>query len=259
MAKGLCRNLSIGCAALILMTACGGGGSTSSGGTTPNASPGGIWNGTESSTGLAITGIVDEAGEFHFIRSDSTQYVGTASTAGNAISASFDGYTEVGTTFADGSTHGTGSLSGTIQERTSISSTTQFTTDAGTSSNGTLSLTFNSLYNLASSLATISGNYTDPNSGDVISITGAGAVTWQDAATGCVGNGTISIIDAAYNAYRVQFSYASCTGAAAVLNGVAFSGLGTLDNTVSPEQAIVGVTGQANGATYAVVLSLNRS
>ena len=262
MAKITWRNLSLVFTAAFFISACGGsGGSTSlaGGGTTTNASPGGIWSGTESSTGLTVTGIVDEAGEFRFIRSDGTQYVGTATTVENAISASFDGYTPIGTMFADGSTHGTGTLSGTVTQRVSISAMTQFQTDKGTSSSGSLSLTFESLYNVASSLATISGNYTDPNSGDVISITSSGAVTWQDAETGCVGNGTISIISATYNAYRVQFSYGNCTGGAAVLNGAQFTGLATLDNAVSPEQAIVGVTGQGNGTTYALVLTLNRS
>src|ERR1700686_1054554 len=173
MAKAPWPNLILACTAAVLISACGGGGNTSTdiGGMTMNALPGGIWTGTESNTGLSVTGIVDEAGEFHFIRSDGTQYVGTATTTGAAISASFDGYAPFGTTFADGSTHGMGTLSGTINERVSISSTTQFRTDNGTSSSGTLSLTFDSLYNFASSLATISGNYTDPKSGDVISIT----------------------------------------------------------------------------------------
>jgi hypothetical protein len=261
MAKAPRRNLILACTATALISACGGGGSTSTdvGGMTMNALPGGIWTGTESNTGLSVTGIVDEAGEFHFIRSDGTQYVGTAMTAGTTISARFDGYAPFGTTFADGSTHGIGMLSGTVDERVSISSTTQFQTDKGTSSSGTLSLTFDSLYNFASSLATISGNYMDPKSGDVISITSSGVVTWQDASTGCVGNGTISIISAPYNAYRVQFTYGNCTGGAAALNGVQFSGLVTLDNKLNPEQAIIGVTGQVNGTTYALVLTLNRS
>jgi hypothetical protein len=260
MAKALWRNLSIACTAALLFSACGGGGdSIHIGGMTINVSPGGIWTGTESSTGLSVTGIVDETGEFHFIRSDGTQYVGTATTTGTAISATFDGYTPFETTFADGSTHGTGTLSGTINERASISISTQFRTDKGTISSDSLSLTFDSLYNFASSLATISGTYTDPKSGDVISVTGAGDVTWQDASTGCVGNGTISIINGNYNAYRVAFTYGNCTGGAAALNGVQFSGLVTLDNKLNPVQAIIGVTGQANGTTYALVLTLNRS
>jgi len=81
----------------------------------------------------------------------------------------------------------------------------------------------------------------------------------QDPNTQCVVNGTVSIINASYNAYRVQYSYANCTGSAATLNGVQFSGLGTLDNTVSPERAIVGVTGQSGSTKLAIVWSLPRT
>jgi hypothetical protein len=243
---------------LCLLCACGGG-SSGGGGSTTNASVGGIWAGTDPVSGLEIVGLVDEAGEFHFIRSDGAQYVGNASVSGNSVTASYDGYTPLGSAFPDGSTHGTGTLSGTVTERVSISGTTQFMTAAGSSQGGALSLSFNSLYNTPSSLATISGNYTDPSSGDVISINGDGAITWQDPATGCLGNGMISIIDATYNAYRVQFDYANCTGQAAVLNGVQFSGLAALDTTGSPQQAIAGVTGTAGGVTYSVVITLNRS
>lgn len=160
--------------------------------------------------------------------------------------------------FPDGATHGTGSLSGTVQERASLSGSTQFTTDLGAKSSSGISLTLDNLYNTASSLNAISGVYTDPQSGDVISVSGAGDVFWQDAASGCTANGTVSIIDPAYNAYRVRFSYGNCTGEAAVLNGVPFSGLGTLDTTVSPAQAIIGVTGQAGGTKYALVLVVQK-
>ena len=245
--------------ALCALSACGGGGYGGGGTPMTNASVGGIWGGTDPVSGLAMVGLVDEQGEFHFIRADGAQYVGNASVSGTAVMASFDGYTPLGTTFPDGSTHGTGSLSGSVSERVSISANTQFMTDAGSNSSGALSLAFNSLYNTPSALTTISGNYTDPSSGDVITINSDGAITWQDPATGCVGNGTISIINASYNAYRVQFDYANCTGQAAVLNGVQFSGLATLNTTASPQQAIAGVTGTAGGVTYSVVITLNRS
>jgi hypothetical protein len=57
----------------------------------------------------------------------------------------------------------------------------------------------------------------------------------------------------------VQFDYANCTGQAAVLNGVQFSGLAALNTTANPQQAIAGVTGTAGGVTYSVVITLNRS
>src|ERR1035437_8606215 len=77
--------------AVVVLTACGGGG----GGSTPapisNASPGGIWQGTDSITGLSIYGIITESGEFRFLRADGSQYFGTVTTSGNNISGSFGG------------------------------------------------------------------------------------------------------------------------------------------------------------------------
>jgi hypothetical protein len=245
------------------LAACGGGGgnTTPSGGnpTPTNASPGGIWRGTESVSGLKIIGLVDEAGEFHFIRSDDAQYVGTATMSGNSLTASLEGFVALGFAFTDGSTHGTGTISGTLQARSSINLTTQFRTDGGASSSGTLNLTFDSLYNRPSSLATLSGNFANSLDRSVVTVNSDGSIFSQDPTTGCVINGAASIVNATYNAYHVQFSYGNCTGQAAVLNGVQFTGMATLDNTVTPEQAIIGVTGQAGGVKYAVVLALNRT
>jgi hypothetical protein len=130
-------------------------------------------------------------------------------------------------------------------------------TDMGTPSNGTLAVTFNPLYDQASSLAAIAGNYVEAGSGTAVSIDANGAIFSQDATTGCVVNGTVTIIDASYDAYAVQATYASCTGADAVLNGITFSGLATLDTSVSPMQLIAGVTGSGGGTTYAIVDTLN--
>jgi hypothetical protein len=148
-------------------------------------------------------------------------------------------------------------VTGTVQARSSLSLTTQFKTDAGTSTSGTLNLTFDALYNRASSLSTLSGNYSSGNV--VVTLSSNGSIFSQDPTTGCVVNGTVSIINATYNAYKVQFSYASCTGQSAALNGLQFSGLATLDNTQSPEHAIVGVTAKSGNTQYAVVLNMPRS
>jgi hypothetical protein len=243
-------------ALLGLLAACGGGG-YGSGMTVNNASPGGIWIGTDSISGLQVAGIVDEAGDFHFIRTDGVQYVGKATVSGNSVTANFEGFTPFGRTFPDNSTHGMGTLSGTVHERSTLSGNTQFVTDASTTSNGTISLTFSTLYNSGSSFAAIAGNYTDPASGDTVSVSSGGAIFSQDATTGCVINGSVSIINATYDAYAVSFTYGNCTGLSAVLNGVQFSGLGTLDTNLNPVQAIVGVTGKSGAVSYAVVLTLN--
>jgi hypothetical protein len=245
-------------AACVLVSDCGGGPYELAGGGSGNGnSPGGIWAGMDPVSNLAITGLIAEGGQFNLIRSDGGQYVGTAVTSGTTLSATFDGYMPLGQTFPDGARHGHGTLTGTLQESVSINVTMQFTTDVGTTSSGTLVLSFDSSYKLASSLATIAGNYTQPTSGDVFSITSAGAVTWQDASTGCVGNGTIDIIDATFNLYQFNFDLSGCTGSSAVLNGGQFTGLATLNTAVTPHQIVAGATGTANGVTYSLVYTLN--
>lgn len=239
---------------MLALSGCGGG--DEGGALVTTVSPGGIWAGTDSATGLQVKGIVDESGRFHFIRSDLAQFVGTASTMGNSLSANFEGFSQVGTTFDDGSTHGTGTLTGAVSERSSLALTYQFTTDAGAASSGSLNLSYSTLYDLDSSLAAISGNYTDASSNDTVSVSGSGAVTSQDPVTLCVVNGQISVINSMYNAYSVTYAFSNCTGTSAVLNGVQFTGLATLNNS-SPSQLIIAVTGQVGTTDLALVLTLN--
>jgi hypothetical protein len=47
----------------------------------------------------------------------------------------------VGAAFEDGSTHGTGTLTGTIAQRSSLALSYQFSTDAAAASSGTINLT----------------------------------------------------------------------------------------------------------------------
>jgi hypothetical protein len=82
-------------------------------------------------------GLVDETGSADFIRADNAQFIGQDSTSGNSISMIANGYADVDKTFPDGSKHGTWSMNGTIQERQTLSATTAFTTDAGTSTRHT--------------------------------------------------------------------------------------------------------------------------
>ncbi|MBS0578578.1 MAG: hypothetical protein JSR36_04885 [Proteobacteria bacterium] len=252
------RFVAMACAALLAGLAAGCGG-TEPGTLVPaQTSVGGIWQGSDTGSGLQVTGIVDEKGNFHFIRSDLAQFVGVLGSTNDTVAGAFDGFAQYGTAFTDGSTHGTGSLSGVLAQRSTLTLNYSFTTDLGTASSGTLNLSFNALYNQPSSLATISGNYTEPTSGDTVSISGSGAITSQDATSGCVLNGQVSLIDTNYNAYTVAYSYASCTGAAAALNGVQFSGLATYNSGAVPTQFVVAVTGTSGTHTLALVLSLNR-
>jgi hypothetical protein len=73
-------------------------------------------------------------------------------------------------------------------------------------------------------------------------------------------NGTISTSDSTHNVYEVSYTLASCTGSAQVLSGVQFSGLASLDNTQSPAQLTIAVTGtSSSGARYGIVSTLTGS
>ena len=69
----------------------------------------------------------------------------------------------------------------------------------------------------------IAGNYTDGS--DTLTISSDGAIFEQDATTGCVVNGQVSIPNMSYNAYSFSVTYANCTGANSVLNGTTATGL----------------------------------
>jgi hypothetical protein len=244
-----------------LLGACGGGGGAPGVAQMPlppNASPGGIWNGTDSVSSLAVVGIVTEAGQFYFIRSDGAQFTGTVSVSGTTVSGNLLGFAPFGTTYADGSNHGTGTLSGTVAERSTLNLAIVFTTSAGTATTSNLPMTFNATYDEPSSLATMAGTFTAVD-GSVVSVSGGGSVTGQNATNSCVINGMVSVINPSYNAYGVSYSFASCTGLYAVLNGVTETGLGTLNTVASPVQAIIGVSATVGTQMVALVEVLDRT
>jgi hypothetical protein len=234
------------------------GSSTSTG--TVNASAAGIWQGTDSASGLSLTGIVNAAGLSDFIRSDGTQYIGTLQVAGSTLVATLDVSTQFGTVFSDGSNFGVGMLNAAVSTNSSISGSMDITTSANSTISSTWSLTFNSLYDNASSLMGISGNYTnastgDPLNGATVSISGTGAMTAQSATTDCVLNGQVSTANTSNNAYEVSYSLENCGGAYAVLNGIAFSGLAILNSGASPAQVVIGVSGESSGGVHYGVVS----
>jgi hypothetical protein len=210
---------------------------------------------------IKAVAIVSENGDFYFAERNQNNGCadvgfGQASVTGNSISGNVDvaivqWATSAGVsttcTYPDGSTSGTGTISGTIAQRSSMTVTVSGSTSMGTAlGSDTETWTFSSLYDTASSLATVAGNYTDGS--DTLSIDGNGVIFEQDPTTGCVLNGQISTIDAQYNAYSISFTPSNCTGSAAAANGVTFTGLATFDQTVSPAQLDFGVSANVNGS-----------
>jgi len=234
-------------------------GSGSSSSTTTNASATGVWSGSDSSSGLGITAIINSAGEASFIRSDGVQFDGTVDVSANTLAVTVDGYTNFPATFADNSDHGVGTLNGTVTTGSTLSGTLSFTTDGNTAVTGSWSLSYAAIANNASSTGAIAGNYTDSSSGAVLSITSSGVMTSQGASTGCVLNGSVSTNDTSHNVYEVAYSYASCTGTYAALNGVQFTGLATLNTAQSPAQLLIAVAGASTTAKYGIVSTLSSS
>jgi hypothetical protein len=246
-----------GTSLLILLTGCTGVGGDTGSSTTTNQSAVGIWSGSDSVTGLAVTAIVNSSGDAEFLRSDGAQFAGTAQVSGSSLAVAVDGYSNFTTTFSDGTTTGVGTISGTVTTSTTMTVNLSFTTSGDTTITGTWTLSYDSLSTLASSLAAVNANYTDGTTGATVSIDGLGDVNSQDATTGCVMNGTISTSDTAYDIYQVNFTYKSCTGNYAVLNDVEMSGLAVLDTGVSPQQLVIAVTGQSSSGSYGITSYLN--
>jgi hypothetical protein len=247
----------VGALAAVLSAA--GCNSTSDGtsSTTTNASATGLWGGSDSVSGLGITAFINSAGQATFIRSDGAQFVGTAQISGDTLAVTVDGYSDFPAAFSDGSTYGLGTLNGTVTTGSSITATLSFTTNGGTAIDGSWSLTFQSQSNSGSSTAAVSANYTDTVTGAVLSITSNGDMTEQNASNGCVLNGSISTTDSSQDIYEVAYSFGNCTGTYAVLNGVQFTGLASLNTSVSPGQLTMAVTGASSTSKYAIISTLN--
>ncbi|HEX4050804.1 MAG TPA: hypothetical protein VHY19_08015 [Steroidobacteraceae bacterium] len=238
--------------------------------TSTAGSAAGIWTGTDSATNLELTGYIDANGQADFIRSDGVQFTGTAQVSGTTVNISLSGYTQYGYEFSDGSAFGTGTFSGTVASGSTLSGSVDFTTADDTTIDGSWSLTFDSLYDTASSLDAISGTYTDnlaavtdgvdPLNATSLTISSDGVLYAQGSADGCVANGTVTVVSASADVYQVSYTLANCTGSDAVLNGVDFSGLAELNTDASPQALVLAVTGtSSSGAYYSIASELSGS
>ena len=90
---------------------------------------------------------------------------------------------------------------------------------------------YSNLYAEAPSLANVAGNYADGS--DTLTVSSNGVIFEQDPTTGCVINGQASIVNPSYNAYSFSFTFGSCTGNYAALNGQTATGLGYYDDSVN--------------------------
>jgi len=261
---------------LAVVSACGGGGG-SGGGTPPpppptNQSPGGIWTvqyveSTGPNTGDTIQAraLVTETGNLFYAGINTTNGCATVGFGQVAVNgSSVAGSTEdtivlfsqnaganTTCTYPDGSINGTSTLSGTVAQRSSLALTVTSTTSGGMALGSEAhTWSYSNLYSETPSLSTLAGNYSDGP--DTFTISSNGTIFEQDPATGCVVNGQVSIVNPLYNGYSFSFTYSSCTGSAAVLNGVTATGLGYYDDSVSPNEVVLGLHVTVDGQTVVV-------
>ena len=219
--------------------------------------PDGIWRGADSSN-RPVTALVNRFGAFQFIDGDGNQGTGTLAVgAGKSVAGSFQLVPQIGRTFADGSTQADCTLSGTLFPRERLALVQDCATSAGFAFQENLSLDFDAVYMRTASLAMIAGAYETPT-GSTLSITSAGDIFAQDAASGCVTNGQVQMTVSFTNMYLISYNIDNCAGAEAIWNGASFSGLAYLDNTFAPEILEFAVIGEVGGLPVSVVRSIDR-
>jgi hypothetical protein len=108
-------------------------------------------------------------------------------------------------------------------------------TATGGGSSSTINWTLDPVYNQGSALSLVAGTWAMPG-GSAATIGDSGTISGRDATTGCTISGRVSVNSPTVDLYNVVARYSGCTGASATLNGLALSGLGMLDTSVSPNQ-----------------------
>ena len=217
---------------------------------------GGAWFGTDT-TGLEVFALSTDSGQIMWIiPSTGEQGFGTASNTGGAVTMDFTYVAPMGFALVDGSHSATCTATGTIQERRFLNVNANCTTDLGATFGIFVPLTYDTLYNRDSSLSVIAGNYDD--GGMVLNTSASGVIFEQIPGTGCIISGQVSIIDSRFNAYDWFTTFSNCIGDFAFMNGVTFTGLAMLDNTQTPELLSFGMTGEVEGVTVSIVVSLPR-
>ncbi|HEU4618903.1 MAG TPA: hypothetical protein VFV10_12750 [Gammaproteobacteria bacterium] len=134
-------------------------------------------------------------------------------------------------------------LDGTLTERVSMSVTVTCTDSANQQKRFSTILGSDANYSAdGSSLSAIAGNYTLPPApeSNVLNINGDGTVfgLYKNGAIDCTVNGLVSIIDAAYNLYRVEWTLSNCASTLQSYEGVTMTGF-TYRILVGPQQGSI--------------------
>jgi hypothetical protein len=147
-------------------------------------------------------------------------------------------------------------LTGTVNERVSLSVSLECTDAAGGARSATVTLGYDFDHDRDSSLALIAGNYTlsfRPLT-NVLSIDSNGTLFGMyDNSFRCTVNGSVALIDPAYNLYRFTWQLSACQPPFTRFEGVTFSGLGYREPRGTPQGSfILLLTGIVDGRLEAV-------
>jgi hypothetical protein len=226
---------------VIFLTGCnngGGGGSTHS-----NQSANGIWVGTlvDNKYGNFDLMCFIHSGEIIAISEIAGRvYKGTYNVSGDNFSGHVKAY-EIGGGLVD-----SGSVKGTLVEKVSLNVNFQSKT-----TNGSVSLKFDELYDRDSALSYIEGRWrvSDGSYGVTMVIDSYGVIKGSDTEN-CRGNGLVSILDPDYNMYGVDLDITQC----GPYNG-SYDGLAVLGDYRVPNDVFFAVV---SGPTYLMVYGLQR-
>jgi hypothetical protein len=120
-------------------------------------------------------------------------------------------------------------FSGTLVQDQSLKLTS---TPAGSGSPTTIDWAFDPIYYQASAVALVAGTWTMAD-GTTVSVSSSGAITANDATTGCKISGQLTVSDTTVNLYNVTAKYSGCKVSARPLN---LTGLGMLDTSATPHR-----------------------
>ncbi len=200
---------------------------------------GGVWNGLLANdlTGQSyeISGVITEDNlEGRLITDGAWMLVlRDIEGEGGELFASVSAFARPGSLFDDGSFETSGILVGSVIERSRIDGI--WFLDSG--DKGTLTLGYDDVYERGSDLGRLAGTW-ESSLGTVYAVTALGRIFGQTD-QGCVYEGQIGLIDAAYNVYRIQIN----GGCLAIMA----SGLGVLTDRSIANDTFVTMLDLGNG------------
>ena len=218
----------------------------------PPSSAGGIWHGTASNelTGqfFDMSGVVTEHNaEGRFMIDGKTQFIlRDIAIDGFEITATISAITYPDPTFLPKEGDDSGVMTGSFVERSRIQG--EWSLDSGQFGTGTLD--YDDLYERGSEIARLVGTWQASWGDDFVFNIDALGEIFSQSANGCVTDGQVRLIDAAYNVYRVE-----------ILNYCLpyyASGLGVLGDKVDTDDAFSLILSMPQGYLFTVVTLLRQ-